>query len=133
MKNILFIIGLIIAIFLFASEKETNGDQSIMAQREAVMKEKNAATDMQHRLEIISNDLRNSNCLTPRRNIQTTNHVPAIRVTKSAERILHYIRLKDAGQLQKVSEYVTVCQTINFSALLCSTGYHVYALRKIII
>jgi len=133
MKNFLFIIGLLIAGFLFVSEEEINSDQSIMTQREAVMKEKNAATDMQQRLEIISNDLRNSNCLTPRRNIQTTNHAPVIRVTKSAERILHDIRLKGASRLQKVSEYVSICQTTNFSALLCSTGYHVYALRKIII
>lgn len=133
MKKFLFIIGLFIAIFLFVTEKETNSDTCILAQREAIMKEKNAATDMQHRLEVISNDLRNSNCLTPRRNVQTSYQVPALRVTKSAIRILHDIRLKGADRQQKVSEYVTICQTTNRSALLCNRGYHVYALRKIIL
>jgi hypothetical protein len=32
-----------------------------------------------------------------------------------------------------VSEYVAQCQTLNLASLLSRRGYHVYALRKIII
>ena len=52
---------------------------------------------------------------------------------KKAEKAIQYFRLKEINLLRKVSEEVTICQTINFSTLLCRMGYHVYGLRKIII
>lgn len=88
---------------------------------------------MQHRLEILSSDLKGSNCLTPRRTAQTSINTFDIRIQKNAEKILQIFRLKEANLLRKVSESVSICQTINRSALLVRTGYHVYALRKIII
>ncbi len=97
------------------------------------MKEENAATDVQHRLEVITNDIKNSNCLVPRRNVQTYQFIPRINVFKNTVRIFQDIRLKGAEQLQKVSEYLSGQQTINYSILRSVKGYHVYALRKIII
>ena len=52
---------------------------------------------------------------------------------KIEEKAIQYFRLKEINLLRKVSEEVTICQTINFSTLLCRMGYHVYGLRKIII
>jgi len=90
-------------------------------------------TDMQHNLEILSSDLKGSNCLTPRRSIQNVSNTLNIRLLKIEERAIQYFRLKEINLLRKVSEEVTICQTINFSTLLCRMGYHVYGLRKIII
>ena len=105
---------------------------NLLTQKEAVMMEKGTA-DMQHNLEILGNDLKGSNCLTPRRTIQNVSNTFNIRLLKIEERATQYFRLKEINLLRKVSEVVTTHQTINFSTLLCRMGYHVYALRKIII
>lgn len=68
MKNFLFILTLLFGMLLFVPEEVQNNDTTpgFEAQKEAVMKEKGVA-DMQHNLEILSSDLKGSNCLTPRR------------------------------------------------------------------
>lgn len=132
MKNFLFILTLLLGTLLFSPEMETNSDFTSLSDKEVVMKEKDSA-DMQHHLEVLSSDLKGSNCLTPRRTAQTTVNTFDIRIQKNAEKILQIIRLKEANLLRKVSENVSTCQTINRSALLARMGYHVYALRKIII
>lgn len=132
-KNILFIVGLLMGMLLFAPEEETNSNELFMATgQEAVMKEK-SSSDVQHRLEVLSNELKGSNCLTPRRNIQTSNFSFELRVLKNVEKTLRDMRLKEVNQLCKVSEDVSIGQTINVSTLLCRMGYHVYSLRKILI
>ena len=108
-------------MLLFVPEDVQNNDPTpdLQAQKEAVMMEK-GTTDMQHNLEILSSDQNVSNTLN-------------IRLLKIEERAIQYFRLKEINLLRKVSEEVTICQTINFSTLLCRMGYHVYGLRKIII
>ena len=134
MKNYLFILTLLFGMLLFVPEEVQNNDTTpgFEAQKEAVMKEKGVA-DMQHNLEILSSDLKGSNCLTPRRTAQSPGNTLNIRLLKIEERAIQYFRLKEINLLRKVSEGVTICQTINFSTLLCRMGYHVYGLRKIII
>lgn len=134
MKNFLFILTLLFGMLLFVPEEVQNNDTTPVfeAQKEAVMKEKGVA-DMQHNLEILSSDLKGSNCLTPRRTAQSPGNTLNIRLLKIEERAIQYFRLKEINLLRKVSEGVTICQTINFSTLLCRMGYHVYGLRKIII
>ena len=64
MKNFLFILGLLISFMLFAPEEGTKSmDEVMSATKEAVMKEKNTA-DAQRRFEVLSNELKSSNCLT---------------------------------------------------------------------
>ncbi|MDH6357012.1 hypothetical protein [Parabacteroides sp. PF5-9] len=133
MKKFLFILGLFFTAFLLTPKEVVSSDDMLVLQEhEAVMKEKNAA-DMQHRLETITKDLRNSSGLTPRRNFQTSSQTINVRFLKNTERIIQYIRLKNQNCLQKVSEYVSFNETTNHSALLTRMRYHVFALRKIII
>lgn len=134
MKNFLFILTLLFGMLLFVPEdvQKSVSMPDLSAQKEAVMKEKSAA-DMQHNLEILSNDLKDSNCLTPRRTVQATTNTLNIRLLKIEKKAIQYFRLKETNLLRKVSEEVAICQTINFSSLLCRMGYHVYGLRKIII
>lgn len=134
MKNFLFILAILFGLLLFAHKNLQDNDATLdfQAQKEAIMKEKKVA-DMQHHLEILSNDLKSSNCLTPRRTIQNVSNTLNIRLLKIEKKVIQYFRLKEINLLRKVSEEVTICQTINFAILLCRRGYHVYGLRKIII
>lgn len=120
-------------LFIPEEGKNDHATLDLSEQKEAVMKEKNAA-DMQHNLEVLSNDLKEINCLTPRRAMQATgNSTFNVRLLKIEEKVHQYFHLKEENLLLKISEEVVTYQTINISTLLCRTGYHIYALRKIII
>lgn len=133
MKNFLFILGLLISFMLFAPEEGTKSmDEVMSATKEAVMKEKNTA-DAQRRFEVLSNELKSSNCLTPRRISQTANNTIEIRIWKNMEKSLQDMRLRGVNQLHRVSQHISTYQIINLSTLLCRMGEHVFALRKLII
>ncbi len=125
--------GLLLTVILFSPQEVVSSEETEVPTKESYIQEKSAAADMQHRFEIIFQDLRNSNCLTPCRHVQSTFYIPHVRVVKTAIRLHQDIRLKGLDQLQKVTEYVSICQTINYSSLYCRWAYHVYALRKIVI
>ena len=131
MKNFLFILGLLISFMLFAPEEGTKSmDEVMSATKEAVMKEKNTA-DAQRRFEVLSNELKSSNCLTPRRISQTANNTIEIRIWKNMEKSLQDMRLRGVNQLHRVSQHISTYQIINLSTLLCRMGEHVFALYTI--
>lgn len=134
MKKILFIFGVLLGILLLAPQEDSwqSNDDLMAATQEAIMQER-SVSDVQHQLEILGNELQSSSCLTPRRNIQAIGFSFELRIYKNAEKVLQYIRLKGENRLCRTSENVSAYQSINFSALLCRMGYHIYALRKIII
>lgn len=121
-------------MLLFIPEEGKSNDVTLdlSGQREEVMKEKSAA-DIQHSLEVLSSDLKSSNGLTSRRIVQTTGNTVNIRLLKNAEKTFQLFRLREENILLKIYEEVTINQTTNLSSLLCRMGYHIYALRKIII
>ena len=136
MKNFLYIMTFLVGVCFFAwdglqGDKEAADGMSV--QTEALVKGKNQADDMQHKLEVLSCELAGSNCLTPRRVVQSVNTSVNVRFLKILEKTIQYIRLKEVNLLRKVFEEVTIDETINVSTLLCRRGYHVYGLRKIII
>lgn len=134
MKVFLHIIILLLGIFFFTAE-ESQDDAAVLlsqAQKEMITVEE-GTTDMQHHLDILSNELKDTNCLVPRRSIQTSSSTLNIRLFKFEKKILQISYLKKTNLLRKVSEEVTTFQTIKFSTLLCRMGYHIYGLRKIII
>lgn len=133
MKKLLFISGLFLALLFCIPPDGICETEELSTEQEASIKGEDAGKDMQERFEQISKDLRNSNCLTPRRHIPSTYAIPAFRAIKNAVRIIQDIRIKEVGQLLKVSEQEVYRQTTYYSSLLCRTGYHIYALRKIII
>ena len=132
MKNFLFILTLLFGILLFSPQEEIESNDTVVSNKEAVMKEKGSA-DMQYFLTVLSTDLKGSNGLTARRTIQSTNNAFNLRTLKMAEKILQDIRLKEMNALRKISLDVSECQTINLSTLLCRMAQHVFVLRKIII
>lgn len=135
MDKWLFIIGCLSFYLLFPScngEMVSNGYVPANGY-ETVMKEKCPVNDMKHRVEVICNDMKNSNCRTPRRNVQPSFSVNYRKYILHNIRAIYDTRVKDAGQAQKVSEDILQIQSSLYSSLLCCMGYHVYALRKIII
>ena len=134
MRSFLFILTLLFGMLLFLPIEEVSSStaDALSKQQEAVMKEK-SSSDINHHLQVLSSELKGSNCLTPRRVVQHTSNTLNIRLFKYQEKFSQYFRLKGEDLLQKVSEEVTICQTTNLSTLLCRNGYHVYALRRIII
>ena len=132
MKNFLFILTLLFGILLFSPQEEIESNDTVVSNKEAVMKEKGSA-DMQYFLTVLSTDLKGSNGLTARRTIQSTNNAFNLRTLKMAEKILQDIRLKEMNALRKISLDVSECQTINLSTLLCRMAQHVFVLRNLII
>lgn len=132
MKNILFILTILLGALLFSPQEEIESNEMAVSKKESVMKEKGSA-DIQYYLNVLSSDLKGSNGLTSRRTVQSTNYTFNVRTLKVAERMLQDIRLKEANALRKVSENVSECQTINLSTLFCRMAQHVFVLRKLII
>lgn len=134
MKYFLNILIIILGFVLFSpDESKTAGAvQNEYDQIGAIMKEKNAE-DMQHNLEVLSNDLKSSNFLAPRRVIQTISNDLDIRILKIKAKTIQLFRVKEESNLHRVCENVISLQTIDVSTLLCRMGIHIYTLRKIII
>ena len=97
-----------------------------------VVKEKNDYSDIQNRIMTLKSDLSTSTCLTPR-TVQLTPSFLCERITRLAEKILQDVRIKEENLLRKTSEGVALTESLLVSALRSSAGYHVFALRKIII
>lgn len=135
MKSFLLLIGLLIGTLLFTSENETDGSGQATspATQETVMKEKNAATDIHYRIEALGNELKESNCLAPRRVLQTGSATWQVRLPNSFTRLLESLRQRTLGTYYKTSEEVSSGQIIHLSTLFCCKARHVFALRKLII
>ena len=84
MKKILFILGLLMCALFLAPEvpSSTEGSDMAMARSEASMKEFSQENDLRHKVAILSNDLKGSNCLSPRRVLQTPSFSIDIRLLK---------------------------------------------------
>ncbi|MFQ9020627.1 MAG: hypothetical protein ACLR6J_02995 [Parabacteroides merdae] len=121
-------------MLLFVPEDVQNNDTTLdlQVQKEAVMIEKGTA-DMQHNLEILSSRLERLQLPDTSQKHPECQQYFKHTITEDRRKAIQYFRLKEINLLRKVSEEVTICQTINFSTLLCRMGYHVYGLRKIII
>lgn len=134
MKQFLLILGILAGVLLFASNESVGSKGELGAVlHETIMKEKNEATDIQHKIEAISNELKGSSCLTPRRVVQASNPIINLRLSNNGEKTLQLFRLKQEGAFYRISNNLSIHQTIHISSLLCRMGHHVFALRKLII
>ncbi|MCD7930065.1 MAG: hypothetical protein LUH15_01090 [Tannerellaceae bacterium] len=132
MKKILIILAFFCS-FLLLSSTEPSGSSKTAApvSKEDVIKANTSTT--QQSIEILSKDLRSNKFLTPRRNVQVFNTSSHARVAQQINKLLRVLRVKGEDRLCKILEFNTYCQTVKLSTLLCRRGYHIYALRKIVI
>lgn len=133
MKNILIILSLIFSCALLSLLDDTNaGMEERAVVKESTMQEKGSA-DAQRNFEVISNDLKSSNCLTPRRVSQNSNSNIELRTWKTLERALQNLLLRNTNQYHKLTQHISTNQTINISTLFCRMAEHVFTMRKLII
>lgn len=133
MKSWLFIIGLLVSALLFAPELMSPSEgEGVSPATEAIMEKQNT-TDTQRKFEVLSNELKTSNCLTPRRVFQSSNNSVDLREWKTFEKFLQDLRLRGENQLHKVSQHTSTFQGVIVSTLFCRMGQYVYSLRKLII
>lgn len=96
------------------------------------MEETEQANREQH-IAILKDDLKNSNLLSPRRTLQSVSSQFHIRSQSQTEKNIQYFRLKGYDLMAKLLEEESITHHINYSTLLCRNGYHVFALRKLLI
>lgn len=134
MKQFLLVIGFVLGTVLFFNqdEKAQPFDISSALAKEAVM-EDSAGRDMETCLAVLTSDMKNSNLLSPRRVIQTITYSFNLRTQNQVEKTVQYLRLKGHDLISKLLEYNSITHHINYSALLTRNGYHVFALRKLLI
>ena len=104
-----------------------------MARSEASMKEFSQENDLRHKVAILSNDLKGSNCLSPRRVLQTPSFSIDIRLLKQIERETYTIRLKGMNILDKTNQTFSFINSFNISTLEHRMGRYVYSIRKLLI
>lgn len=135
MKKILFILGLLMCALFMAPENlfHTEEDSMPLAQSEASMKEISQENDLQHKVAILSNDLKECNCLTPRRVFQTSSFSLDIRLLKHIEKENYTVRLKGMNILSKTNQTFSFINSSNISTLEHRMGRYVYSMRKLLI
>lgn len=124
----LFCLALLLNLFSGFSNTDSN---AIVSVQSIIEVEDNSSHENEVRFEL-SKELKESSCLLPRVQ-QSSNSSWVQRITRSDNKLLQFLLLKEHNLLRKVSETVSAYQTINHLSLLCRSGYHIYALRKIII
>lgn len=134
MKQFLVIIGFVLSAVLFfnRNEKVQMFAMSIAQANETVMEEP-ADHDMETCIAVLSSDLKNSNLLSPRRVVQTITYNFNLRTQNQVEKTYQFLRLKGHDLISRLLENVSITHHINYSALLTRNGYHVFALRKLLI
>ena len=133
-KRVMYILGILTALLLFSPEESLTGSSDVAAvNTEKAVVEKDARSDMQTQIAVLSKEMKSNNLLTPRRTLPSFTQSTTIRQYDGVQRILQYFRLKGGNTLVKVLEHETDTQTIYFSTLCCNKAHHVFALRKLLI
>ena len=133
MKHFLFIIGLLLSAVLFVPEEEAKSLEQAMAAYQETIMEESETSESQRDFEVLSNELKSSNFLTPRRLSQTNVQTFNARGWKLLTKHIQGMRLRGENLLHKVFEQTSIDQTIQLSTFSCRKSEHVYALRKLII
>ncbi|MDR2765302.1 MAG: hypothetical protein LBB90_09775 [Tannerella sp.] len=90
-------------------------------------------TDVEHKLTLLSNELKGRTCVLPRQTSGQGVHHIANKRTLRVEKVLQQFRLRGVNQLRRVSEMISDGQIVNYFTLLCRRGYYIFTLRKLLI
>ncbi len=119
-------------LFFSPSEEEASGFPASLLEKEATMKETGKALQEQY-LTILTENIKNSNLLTPRRAISLLTFSINLRSQSHIGKAIQQLRLRGHDLMEKLSEEKSITHHINYSTLLCRNGYHILALRKLLI
>ena len=133
MKRIFYLIGLLLGMFFFAPEEnhQEQGDQQIAFQETGM--QETATSDLEHKIEVLSEALQHSQGLLARRNFQANGQNLTLRHLKTVEKVLHETALHQANQLHRLSQHRNLTYINHLSSLACREGQHLFALRKLLL
>jgi len=135
MKNILYFMMFLVAFAMFISfgNEIANAVPDSQLMRDETVVGKDFAKEAQKQVEILCRDMRSNNFLAPQRSFQFGGNTLLVRSSRSMVKISHFIIKQKTDRLLKISTDVLADRLSNFYSLLCRSGYHIFALRKIII
>lgn len=132
MRKLFYIFGLLCWLLVLGSENGFGRTENEFPQTQDTVPDEQAASEHTEKQFILSSGLENSNCLTPR-TLQFNGNPVYQRAPKNILKQFHFLQLKEYDVQRKTHETTAVVQAIHCSTLLTGAGYHVFALRKIII
>ena len=133
MKRAFYLIGLLLGLLLFAPEDshQEQGNQQVTSQ-ETCMQE-TATSDMERKIEVLSEALQHSQGLLARRSFQANGQSLTLRHMKTIEKVLHETALQLANLLHRLSQHRNLTYINHLSSLACREGQHLFALRKLLL
>ena len=133
MKRAFYLIGLLLGLLLFAPEegRQEQGNQQVTTE-ESYMQE-TATSDMERKLEVLSEELQHSQGLLARRSFQANGQSLTLRHIKTLEKVLHETAIQQANQLHRLSQHRNLTCINHLSSLACREGQHLFALRKLLL
>ena len=133
MKRVCYLIGLLLGLLLFAPEEsyQEQGNQQVTSQ-ETCMQE-TATSDMERKIEVLSEELQHSQGLLARRSFQANGQSLTLRHMKTIEKVLHETALQQANLLHRLSQHRNLTYINHLSSLACREGQHLFALRKLLL
>lgn len=133
MKRAFYLIGLLLGLLFFVSEKshQEKGNQKVTTV-ESYMQE-TATSDMERKLEVLSEELQHNQGLLARRNFQANGQSLTLRHIKTLEKIVHETAIQQANQLHRLSQHRNLTYINHLSSLACREGQHLFALRKLLL
>lgn len=133
MKRAFYLIGLLLGLLFFVSEEshQEQGNQKVTTV-ESYMQE-TATSDMERKLEVLSEELQHSQGLLARRNFQANGQNLTLRHIKTLEKIVHETAIQQANQLHRLSQHRNLTYINHLSSLAYREGQHLFALRKLLL
>ncbi|MGM9797169.1 MAG: hypothetical protein ACI3ZY_06285 [Parabacteroides sp.] len=133
MKHTFYLIGLLLGLLCFAPEEDhQEQDNQQVAAQETCMQE-TATSDMERKIEVLSEELQHSQGLLARRSFQTNGQSLTLRNMKTVEKILHETAIQQANQLHRLSQHRNLTYISHLSSLACREGQQLFALRKLLL
>lgn len=133
MKRAFYLIGLLLGLLLFAPEegRQEQGNQQVTTEESYT--QETATSDMECKLEVLSEELQHSQGLLARRSFQANGQSLTLRHIKTLEKILHETAIQQANQLHRLSQHRNLTYINHLSSLACREGQHLFALRKLLL
>ena len=133
MKRAFYLIGLLLGLLLFAPEegRQEQGNQQVTTEESYT--QETATSDMERKLEVLSEELQHSQGLLARRSFQANGQSLTLRHIKTLEKILHETAIQQANQLHRLSQHRNLTYVNHLSSLACRERQHLFALRKLLL
>ena len=126
MKRAFYLIGLLLGLLLFVSEEGHQAQGNPKDTTVDSYKPSPPTSDMERKLEVLSEELQHSQGLLARRNFQANGQSLTLRHIKTLEKIVHETAIQQANQLHRLSQHRNLTYINHLSSLACREGHHLF-------